>query len=175
MGKTKNSGLGIGTWSSPQGSLKQTNVDYKVNELSKKYMIERLRKAEVKYDPDNVLFAINDSTGQLIWLEKGNEIAGLTHIKIRHSLEYADKGIMKDTDIVAHLQNIITTGKLEYSTIITKNGKQGYERLYSKNGEYYLLTAVGTNGFLITAYLVSKKKAEKLIRRSKNEKRSSGN
>ena len=35
MGKTSRSGLGVGTGSSPQGSLSQGNVDAKVNELTK--------------------------------------------------------------------------------------------------------------------------------------------
>lgn len=36
MGKTSKSGLGVGTGSSPQGSLSQGNVDSKVKELTKK-------------------------------------------------------------------------------------------------------------------------------------------
>ena len=36
MGKTNRSGLGVGTGSSPQGSLSQGNVDTKVKELTKK-------------------------------------------------------------------------------------------------------------------------------------------
>ena len=36
MGKTSRSGLGVGTGSSPQGSLSQGNVDIKVKELTEK-------------------------------------------------------------------------------------------------------------------------------------------
>ena len=45
MGKTSRSGLGVGTGSSPQGSLSQGSVDSKVKELTKKHMIDQLTKA----------------------------------------------------------------------------------------------------------------------------------
>lgn len=105
--------------------------------------------------------------GQLVWLEKGNKGVGLTHIKERHLSDFVDKhGINKD-NIVGHLNSIITTGKLEYSKTTVRNGSPGYERLYNKTGQYYLLSATGTNGFLVTAYPVNEKTAKILIRRNK--------
>ncbi len=80
MGKTSRSGLGVGTGSSPQGSLSQGGVDSKVKELTKKHMIDQLTKAGVKFNPNDVLFVTKDKTGQLVWLEKGNKGAGLEHI-----------------------------------------------------------------------------------------------
>ena len=62
-------------------------------------------------------------------------------------------GVSKE-NIVGHLDSIITTGILEYSRITMRNGKPGYERLYYKNGQYYLLSATGTNEFLVTAYSI---------------------
>ena len=77
MGKTSKSGLGVGTGSSPQGSLSQGNVDSKTEELTKKHMIDQLTKAGVKFNPNDVSFVTKDKMGQLVWLEKGNKSAGL--------------------------------------------------------------------------------------------------
>lgn len=167
MGKTSRSGLGVGTGSSPQGSLSQGSVDSKVKELTKKHMIDQLTKAGVKFNPSDVLFVTKDKTGQLVWLETGNKGAGLTHIKERHSSDFVEKHGIKKDNIVGHLSSIITTGKLEYSKTTMRNGRLGYERLYNKNGQYYLLSAIGTNGFLVTAYPVSEITANTLIRRNK--------
>lgn len=167
MGKTNRSGLGVGTGSSPQVSLSQCGVDFKVKELTKKHMIDQLTKAGVKFNPNDVLFVTKDKTGQLLWLEKGSKGAGLEHIKERHLSDFVEKHGIKKDNIVGHLSSIIKTGKLEYSRKIMRSGKLGYERLYNKNGQYYLLSAIGTNGFLVTAYPVSKKTANTLIRRNK--------
>ena len=138
-----------------------------MEELTKKQMIARLTKAGVKFNPDDVLFATEDKTGQLVWLEKGNKGVGLEHIKERHSYDFVEKHGIKKDNIVGHLSSIIKTGKLEYSKTIMRNGRLGYERLYNKNGQYYLLSAIGTNGFLVTAYPLSEKTANTLIRRNK--------
>ncbi|MDD5933593.1 MAG: hypothetical protein PUC70_04870 [bacterium] len=168
MGKTSKSGLGVGTGSSPQGSLSQGNVDSKVKELTKQHMIEQLTKAGVKFNQDDVLFVTKDKTDQLVWLENGNKDVGLTHIKERHFSDFIEKHGIKKDNIVEHLRFVITTGKIEYSKTTIRNGRLGYERLYNKNGQYYLLSAIGTNGFLVTAYPVSQKTANALIRRNKN-------
>ena len=102
-----------------------------------------------------------------LWLETDNKGVGLAHIKERHFSDFVSKHGVSKENIVGHLDSIITTGKLEYSRITMRNGKPGYERLYNKNGQYYLLSATGTNGFLVTAYPLDEKVANNLIRRYK--------
>lgn len=114
-----------------------------------------------------MLFVTKDKTGQHVWLEKGNKGAGLSHIKERHSSDFVEKYGIKKDNIIGHLSSIITNGKLEYYKTTMQNGSLGYERLYNKNGQSYLLSAIGTNGFLVTAYPVSEKTANILIRRNK--------
>lgn len=115
MGKTSKSGLGVGTGSSPQGSLSQGNVDSKVKELTKKHMIDQLTKAGVKFNHDDVLFATKDKTSQIVWLVKGNKDVGLAHINERHLSNFVEKQGIKKDNIVEHLSLIITNGKIEYS------------------------------------------------------------
>ena len=102
-----------------------------------------------------------------LWLETDNKGVGLAHIKERHFSDFVSKHGVSKENIVGHLDSIITTGILEYSRITMRNGKPGYEKLYYKNGQYYLLSATGTNGFLVTAYPLDEKVANNLIRRYK--------
>ena len=95
-----------------------------------------------------------------LWLETGNKGVGLAHIKERQLSDFVSKHGVSKENIVGHLDSIITTGILEYSWITMRNGKPGYERLYNKNGQYYLLSATGTNGFLVTAYSIRWKSCE---------------
>lgn len=36
--------------------------------------------------------------------------------------------------------------------IINGNGRNGFERIYYFDKKYYVLTGIGTNGFIVTAY-----------------------
>jgi len=180
MGRSKNSGLSFGTYG--QTSIDNYELDGKLKEQAKSVIVSSVQTinnlvseddfkllddAKVKYNKDDVLFVTRDTSGQLVWLENGNESSGLVHIDKRHAKDYADKhGISKDK-IPSHIKLFIQYGKLEYSKIVKRNDRDGYERLYSKSGEYYLLTGVGINGYLVSAYPISEKKATALIRRNK--------
>ncbi len=158
MGRTKNSGLGVGTGNSPQGNLSQGNVDAKVNELSKQHMIEQLKKAGVKFNPNDVLFVTRDKTGQLVWLEKGNKSAGLEHILYGngksngHGLDFKKALGLETNQISEYLNKVITYGKVVRNVIKPVGNRIGYERIYSYESKYYIVTGIGTNGFIISAY-----------------------
>lgn len=66
-----------------------------------------------------------------------------------------------------HIYSVFTNGDLEYSRFTIKNGKEGFERLYKYKGEYYLLSGIGINGFVVSAYPLDNKIAQKYIRRYK--------
>ena len=42
---------------------------------------------------------------------------------------------------------------------VVRYGKEGYERIYAYNGQYVILTAISTNGFVVTAYPKRKENA----------------
>ena len=173
MGRVRNAGIGIGTSGSPQCSLSQETVDEKVEELVKQNMLEQLEKAGVKYTPEDVLFVTKDKTGQLIWLEKGNKNAGLEHIlngngsKPGHAFDFETKHSVERDNLTNHLKNCITHWNVEYSILTVKNGREGYEKLYSSQNQYYLVSGIGKNGFIVTAYPVNERTAQALIRRNK--------
>ncbi len=158
MGKTSRSGLGVGTGSSPQGSLSQGGVDSKVKELTKKHMIDQLTKAGVKFNPNDVLFVTKDKTGQLVWLEKGNKGAGLEHIlhgdgrSRGHASDFKKALGLESNQVSGYLQKVITYGSIVSNTIKPIGNRMGFERVYSYEGNYYIVTGIGTNGFIVSAY-----------------------
>lgn len=168
MGKSKNSYTVFGTRGNPQCKLSQGNAEKKARELAQKIEEEKKKKqdelvkplveAGVKFTREDVLFVTKDKSGQLIWLEKGNDRAGLKHLlygneKARGHKEDFEKafGLTKD-EIPYFLKDFITNGKLISSELKTIGTRQGYERVYENNNEYLVLVGVGTNGFIVTAY-----------------------
>ena len=175
MGRRINSGLATGIRG--QVSIENYELDSKLKEqandtLSSVSLVSEsdykiLNDAKVKYNKADVIFVTHDSGGQLIWLEKGNEKTGLNHILARHANDFANKHGVAKNEIHSHINSIIKNGKLEYSKVTQRNGRNCYERLYSKSGKYYLQTGVGLNGYMVSAYPISEKEALALIRRNK--------
>lgn len=60
---------------------------------------------------------------------------------------------------------VFSSGEIEYSRLVNKNGREGYEKLYRYKNQYYLLTGVGTNGFIVTSYPIDSASARKLKER----------
>ena len=132
---------------------------------SSEALVKQLEQSGVKFSKNDMVFVTKDKTGQVVWLEKGNESSGLQHIVSRHADDFQSKHGVSKSQISNHLSDVFTSGKVEYSRITQKNGRAGYERLYSYNGKYYLQTGVGTNGYIVSAYPISKEVAIKLIER----------
>lgn len=51
-------------------------------------MLKPLIAAKVKFNAADVLFVTKDKSGQMIWLEKGNDLAGLKHILNKHADDF---------------------------------------------------------------------------------------
>lgn len=98
-----------------------------------------------------------------MWLETGSQSTGMQHIIARHADDFQTKHGEAKAEIAGHLETVFRQGKVEYSRITPKTG--GYERLYSHNGKYYLLSGVGKNGYIVSAYPIGEKEALKLIGR----------
>jgi len=153
MGRTRNSGLGIGAGSAPQGNVSQCKVDEKIQELSEQeIMISELEETGVKFNRNDVLFVVKDKTGQMLWLENGNQSAGLEHIK-KHTKDFEEKHGIKPDNLVDHLHEVIANGEaVSVKKKMLENGKIGIEKIYCLKGKYYVLGAIGTNGFIVSMY-----------------------
>lgn len=121
-------------------------------------LIAELEKSGVKFTKEDVVFITKDHTGQTIWLERGNASAGLEHIlsgdgkSPGHVAHFEQAfGIPKE-QIPAFIKEVVTNGKVISNSIKVMNGREGYERIYYYDGRHYLLTGIGTNGFIVTAF-----------------------
>ena len=146
MGKTSNGGLGYGIGSGSQTSLEQENVNSKIDELTKQvtnakisdeYTIEDLRKAGLKFNPDDVIFVTKDKSDQLIWLENGGKNAGLTHIlygdginSFGHASDFKNAFGINPNQVGDYLKQVITYGKVVSNREKTVVNGKGYEKVY---------------------------------------------
>ena len=126
-------------------------------------LIAELEKSGIKFTKENIVFITKDGTGQTVWLETGSTSTGLQHIISRHGNDFQAKHGIKSSEIANHLETIFQNEKIEYNRVTRNNG--GYERLYSYNGKYYILSGVGENGYIVSAYPIGENEALKLIER----------
>lgn len=177
MGKKLNTGLAHGATASSQLSIENNEYDDKVRKLAEDIELEEgireLERAHVKFTRDAVRFVTIDRTGQLVWLEDGNESVGLKHIlygskeRRGHEDDFIKSHSVEKDNVVQYLKDVITYGDVEYCVIKVKNGREGFEKLYKYMDKYYMICAIGMNGFLVSAYPVNRKTAKANIRRYK--------
>ena len=58
---------------------------------------------------------------------------------------------------LVNLKDMLENGTVISNKIVSiGSGRQGYERVYEYKGNYYTMTGIGTNGFIVSAYPVRK-------------------
>ncbi len=99
---------------------------------------------------EEILFAVKDATGQVVWLGIGNENAGLTHIIDRHLNDFIKSNGVTRENLADFLKEVISKGTVVSNTK-SKVGT-GYDRVYDYDGNYYTVAGIGSNGFIVTAF-----------------------
>ncbi|MDW6092424.1 hypothetical protein SBX64_07685 [Vibrio rhizosphaerae] len=110
-------------------------------------LLDGLVNSGVKITPENVVDIRKLSDGKTVWLETGNDAAGLQHI-YRHANEFAGKGIPKE-----QIPDAIFTA-LEKGKIVGYQGKGTGRPIYEYqfNGQMHRAAiTVGNNGFIVGA------------------------
>ncbi len=172
--RSSNGDLAYGTNGNPQTHIMQETYAAKVAENEARLraefnalpLIDQSQLAEmeasgVKFTREDVMFTARDSTGQIVWLEKGSKTAGYAHLKSRgHVAQIAKKFDVSESEVPRLLRNVIRDGRILSNTIKKTNGRDGYERIYEYNGERILLTGIGLNGFMVSAYPLKNGKAQ---------------
>ena len=170
--RSSNGGLAYGTSGNPQTDIVQETYAAKVAENEKRLkaesdaapLIDELHIAEmeasgVKFTREDVIFTARDSTGQVVWLEKGGKTAGYAHLEARgHLGQIAKKFGVSESEVPRLLRNVIRDGRIVSNKIRKANGRDGYERIYEYNGGRILLAGIGLNGFMVSAYPLKKGK-----------------
>lgn len=128
----------------------------KSNETNK--LIKELESNGVKFSKEDIVFITKDKTGQTVWLEKGNSSAGLEHIingngtTPGHAKDFEQAFGVSKAEIPNYLNKVISNGSVISNELKNINGRSGFERIYYFDKKYYVLTGIGTNGFIVTAY-----------------------
>lgn len=125
------------------------------HQLERAREINMLENAKVKYDKENIVFAIKDNNGRLYWLEHGNNSVGLKHIINRHKNAFNKAYGVKEKDIAGFIKNMILSGTIIAERQKIRYGKVHIEQNYKYMGKYYTLNAVGTNGFIVSCYPIN--------------------
>ena len=155
-----NSGLAHGTYGSAQLTIVNGDAERKAtaNEVKlaeRVALIEELERNGVKFSKDKIVFITRDKTDQIVWLETGSSSAGLKHILNRHADQFEKAYGIQHSEIPEFLHKVISEGTIISNQVKTVGNRKGFERIYSYNGKKYLLTGVGTNGFVVSAYPIS--------------------
>lgn len=147
-------------------SLEARNTAIENEEMvATQLLIKEIESNGTKFTKEHMVFIIRDKTGEIMWLETGNSNAGLEHIISRHADDFKSKHNIAKDGIAKHLKNVFSEGTVIYSREIKKNNRRGLEKLYFYKDKYYLLSGVGTNGFIVSGYPIDKEVALKLKER----------
>lgn len=133
-----------------------THKDNGTSYISQKNLINEnivfeMQKNRIKFTKENLVFVARDKTGQIVFLEKGKDDAGLKHIQNRHAMEFFEAFGVKSGNIPHYLYKVVTNGNIADNHIEIRNGRKTVTRVYDCQGNYYILTGIGTNGFIVTA------------------------
>ena len=125
---------------------------------SKAQLIQELKSKNIKFSEKDIQFITKDKTGQTVWLESGNSGAGLKHIldgngtTKGHAGDFQRAFGVSRNQVPAYLEKVISNGKIVDNKIKPIGKRMGYERTYYYNGNYHVVTGIGTNGFIVSAY-----------------------
>ena len=74
-----------------------------------------------------------------------------------HAKDFEKAFGVKRNDVGSYLKKVIQNGTVISNKIVSIGlGRQGYERVYEYKGNFYTMTGIGTNGFIVSAYPVRK-------------------
>ena len=155
--------LAHGTNGSPQLAIENSSAERTAaeneaiieEEIS---LIAELERKHIKFTKESIVFITRDKTGQIVWLERGNSGGGLKHIldgdskSVGHAADFERAFGIKREDVASYLRTVISHGKIISNKIVSVKNRDGYERVYFYDGKYYVVTGIGSNGFIVSAY-----------------------
>lgn len=148
MGKYKNSNLAHGTSGSPQLTINQSNLESKINKLSNEMLINELKENNINFNEKKMKFITKDKSNQIIWLEEGSLNAGLKHIIEHHGDDFKNAYNISKESIPKFIKEVITNGRI----VDNVDSGIGYTKVYKYKSKYYLVTGIGYNGFIVSAF-----------------------
>lgn len=122
-----------------------------------KDLIKEVQARGDKITPENVLDIGKTQDGRIIWMETGNDDAGLNHILLKHGTEFTSEGFTP-TSLSKFIVNMVLTGKpIGYAK--TKNATPREVYQISLGGETrYIAITVGPNGFIVGINFINERR-----------------
>lgn len=115
---------------------------------SNKALVDELVSSGEKCTPENIVAITKDSSGRIVWLETGNDRAGLNHIINEHGSQFHGKGISNE-EIPNYVMEAIHQGNIVgYQG--KKNPRTIYEFVY-EGKKQRIAISIGPNGFIVGA------------------------
>ncbi len=113
-------------------------------------LLSFLSDNEYKYTEEDIIFIARNEKGRIVWLEKGNDNAGLSHIILGHKEDFKRAFNVDEDKIAGFLYEVVVKGTIikEYPS---KNGT-GIDTIYDYNGRYFTFIGTGSNGYIVTAF-----------------------
>ena len=133
--------FGTGAYS----SIFKKTIVAKVEKQVIDYFSKILTSQGVKHTTANILKIGRNTNGKIIFLEKGNATAGLTHILAEHADDFVKNGIKKE-DIAEYVFNAAKNGKV----VGTQGDRTIFETVY-KGQTKRVAVQVSDNGFIVGA------------------------
>ncbi len=137
---------------------KPVSNSFKGTNGEKTALIQELESNGIKFSEKDMVFITKDKTGQTVWLEEGNNSAGLKHIidgngtTKGHAEDFKNAFGITKSQIPTYLEKVITQGTVVSNTLKPIGNRMGYERVYYYKGNYHVVTGIGDNGFIVSAY-----------------------
>lgn len=123
-----------------------------LNVSTREDLLGELATEGVKHSPDDVVAIARDTSGKIVFLEKGGPSAGLQHIN-GHAAQFAARGIT-EAQIPDAVLKAATQGKLVTQIGTGKNARPVFEIEFE--GQLQRISVgVSENGFIVTAHPAS--------------------
>ena len=113
-----------------------------------KEILDEMKKEEIKFTKNKILFAAKLENGNKIFLEEG----ALNHIINAHGNDFKRSFGVNNSEISKLLSDTISKGKLISSKYHESNGIAGYRSKYYYQGKYMIVYGIAENGYIETAY-----------------------
>ncbi len=139
------------TTTTQEGAMREVAQEIKREYQAKrtdeeKELIRELVESGKKCRPEEIVHIDKAEAGGIVWIETGNKRAGLTHILERHRKDFEARGISSK-----QIPEFISKALKQGETIGTKANEAGKTVLLKIEGKIYKI-AIGSNGFIVTAY-----------------------
>lgn len=115
-------------------------------------LVQELKRRKEKFKEEDILFITRVPTREILWLEKGSSTAGFEHIKQRHTQDFLKKFGVKQNKIPSFLKKVVEEGTIVSESSRIQGDREQIKRIYLYQNQYHVITALGTNGFIVSAY-----------------------